>query len=69
MSHPGEEVFAGGHHAHEVKAEQTAEDTEEDAGRYSLDVPGSVNVEGKHRVAAHEDIGEAGGRDASDEDG
>ena len=64
-----EDTFAGRHGTDEVEADEPAEESEQDAGRYALQLPGTVEVEGEQGVAAHEQIGEASGGDAGGEDG
>ena len=69
LPHTGEHFLAGGHQPDEIEADEAAEDAEEDGSRHPLHLPWSVEGEMEERVAPHEDVGEAGGGDAGDEDG
>ena len=64
-----EDAFAGCHRADEVEADEAAAEAEQDAGGHALELPGTVEVEREQGVAAHEQVGEAGGGDAGGEDG
>ena len=69
LAQTGEHPFAGGHQTDEVEADESAENAQQDGGGDTLPLPLGIEGEMEEGVAAHQDIGEAGGGDAGDEDG